>query len=64
MKITNEYYNFDGGNMIKVFGQTDKTFFSNGDAVLMPLKARVHKMAQKADDGTVTLSWVRTYPAS
>ena len=30
--------------MIKVFGQTDKAFASNGDAVLLPLKARVHKV--------------------
>ena len=29
--------------MIRVFGQTDKSFSSNGDAVLRPLKARVHK---------------------
>ena len=29
--------------MIRVFGQTDKTFTSNGDIVLRPLKARVHK---------------------
>ena len=33
--------------MIKVFGQTDKTFSSNGDVVLNPIKARVHK----ADNG-------------
>ncbi len=29
--------------MIKVFGQTDKSFSSNGDIVLRPLKAKVHK---------------------
>ena len=29
--------------MIKVFGQTDKVFNSNGDCVLRPLKAKVHK---------------------
>ena len=29
--------------MIKVFGQTDKLFSSNGDVVLRPLKAKVHK---------------------
>lgn len=29
--------------MIKVFGQTDTSFSSNGDAVLKPLKAKVHK---------------------
>ena len=29
--------------MIRVFGQTDKNFISNGDAVLHPLKAKVHK---------------------
>lgn len=29
--------------MIRVFGQTDKIFTSNGDAVIMPLKARIHK---------------------
>ena len=29
--------------MIKVFGKTDKTFISNGDAVINPLKAKVHK---------------------
>lgn len=28
--------------MIRVFGQTDKIFTSNGDIVLIPLKARVH----------------------
>ena len=29
--------------MIKVFGQTDTSFSSNGDVVLLPLKAKVHK---------------------
>lgn len=29
--------------MIKVFGQTDTSFSSNGDVVLRPLKAKVHK---------------------
>lgn len=29
--------------MIKVFGQTDKSFSSNGDVVIRPLKAKVHK---------------------
>lgn len=29
--------------MIKVFGQTDKTFSSNGDVVLRPVRAIVHK---------------------
>ena len=29
--------------MIKVFGQTDTSFASNGDVVLRPLKAKVHK---------------------
>lgn len=29
--------------MIRVFGAIDKTFTSNGDAVLRPLKAKVHK---------------------
>ena len=29
--------------MIKVFGQTDTNFLSNGDIVLQPLKAKVHK---------------------
>ena len=29
--------------MIKVFGQTDTSFSSNGDIVLLPLKAKVHK---------------------
>lgn len=29
--------------MIRVFGHTDKVFTSNGDAVLRPLKARIHK---------------------
>ena len=29
--------------MIKVFGQTDTSFASNGDIVLQPLKAKVHK---------------------
>lgn len=34
---------FFGGKMIKVFGSTDKSFLSNGDVVLRPLKAKVHK---------------------
>lgn len=29
--------------MIKIFGQTDTSFLSNGDVVLLPLKAKVHK---------------------
>lgn len=29
--------------MIKLFGTTDKTFTSNGDKVITPLKAKVHK---------------------
>ena len=29
--------------MIKIFGQTDKTFASNGDVVVQPLKAKIHK---------------------
>lgn len=29
--------------MIKLFGQTDKSFLSNGDVVLQPIKAKVHK---------------------
>ena len=29
--------------MIRVFGQTDTSFLSNGDCVLSPLKAKVHK---------------------
>ena len=29
--------------MIKVFGQTDTSFASNGDIVLQPLKAKIHK---------------------
>ena len=29
--------------MIKVFGQTDTSFSSNGDIVLQSLKAKVHK---------------------
>lgn len=29
--------------MIKVFGKTDTSFASNGDAIIKPLKARVHK---------------------
>lgn len=29
--------------MIKVFGQTDRSFVSNGDVVLRPFKAKVHK---------------------
>lgn len=29
--------------MIKVFSPTDKTFISNGDVVLQPLKAKSHK---------------------
>lgn len=29
--------------MIKVFGQTDTSFLSNGDIVLHPLKAKIHK---------------------
>lgn len=31
--------------MIKVFGQTDTTFTSNGNIVIQPLKAKVHKSA-------------------
>ena len=38
--------------MIKVFGQTDKSFTSNGDVVLLPLKAKVHK----EDNGDYYLS--------
>ena len=33
--------------MVRIFGQTDKTFTSNGDVVVRPLKAKVHK----ADNG-------------
>lgn len=29
--------------MIKLYGQTDKTFTSNGDIVILPLRATVHK---------------------
>ena len=29
--------------MIKLFGQTDKSFLSNGDIVLHPFRAKVHK---------------------
>lgn len=29
--------------MIRIFGATDKTFTSNGDAILQPLKAKLHK---------------------
>ena len=29
--------------MIRVFGTTDKTFTSNGDAVIRSTKAKVHK---------------------
>lgn len=29
--------------MIKLFGQTDKTFTTNGDKVITPLKAKIHK---------------------
>lgn len=29
--------------MIRTFGATDKTFLSNGDVVLQPIKAKVHK---------------------
>lgn len=29
--------------MIKIFSPTDKTFQSNGDVVLQPLKVKVHK---------------------
>ena len=29
--------------MIRVFGQTDKTFNGNGDVVIQPIKAKVHK---------------------
>lgn len=32
-----------GGLMIRLFGQTDMTFESNGDVILKPLKAKVHK---------------------
>ena len=30
--------------MIRVFGATDKTFISNGDMVICPLKAKLHKV--------------------
>lgn len=30
-------------NMIKIFNQTDKTFTSNGDVVIDPIKAIVHQ---------------------
>ena len=39
--------------MIKLFGQTDKTFTSNGDVVFRPLKAKVHK----ADNGDYYLDF-------
>lgn len=29
--------------MIKLYGQTDTTFTSNGDVVILPLRASVHK---------------------
>ena len=29
--------------MIKLYGQTDTTFTNNGDVVILPLKASVHK---------------------
>ena len=29
--------------MIKIFGKTDKNFTSNGDCVIQPFKAKVHK---------------------
>ena len=29
--------------MIEIFSPTDRTFTSNGDVVLQPLKAKVHK---------------------
>ena len=38
--------------MIRIFGQTDKIFSSNGDAVLNPLKARIHK----EDNGEYSLN--------
>lgn len=38
--------------MIKVFGQTDTDFSSNGDIVLRPLKAKIHKQ----DNGDYYLS--------
>ena len=31
--------------MIKVFGATDTVFTTNGDIVIQPLKAKVHKSA-------------------
>ena len=39
--------------MIKIFGQTDKVFNSNGDAVVRALKAKVHK----ADNGDYYLDF-------
>ena len=39
--------------MIKVFSQTDKVFTSNGDVVINPLKAKVHK----ADNGDYYLDF-------
>lgn len=38
--------------MIRIFGQTDKTFTSNGDIVVNPLKAKVYK----ADNGDYYLT--------
>lgn len=46
--------------MIKIFGQTDRIFSSNGDAVVGPLKAHVHKK-DNGDfylDLVVGLEWV------
>lgn len=40
--------------MIKVFGQTDKTFNSNGDVSFVPLRAKVYK----ADNGDYYLDFV------
>ena len=40
--------------MIKIFGSTDKDFTSNGDVVLQPLRAKVHK----EDNGDYYLDFV------
>jgi hypothetical protein len=38
------HYNIDEvNNMIRVFDETDKVFTTNGNAVIQPLKAKLHK---------------------
>ena len=45
--------------MIRIFGATDTSFISNGDVVLLPLKAKVHKPSayRSADPSCGRAGW-------